>query len=93
MDERAACMQQALGLVDRFLAPTEFARARAVESGVPPADIAVLTRVKDRWRWHVLSKCFTQKSFDQAMTQVPAIDDLSTQSLRVTLDVDPMSML
>ena len=39
MDERVAHLQEAFGLVDRFLAPTEFARARAIESGLAPQSV------------------------------------------------------
>ena len=54
---------------------------------------AVLPRLKERWRVHLLVKCMTAESFTAAMDQLRTVEDLSTQKLRVTLDVDPVAML
>ena len=54
---------------------------------------AVLARVKDRYRVHLLLKCATASSFDAAMAAVRDVEDRTTQRLRVTLDVDPASLL
>ncbi|MCA8941207.1 MAG: primosomal protein N' [Planctomycetes bacterium] len=54
---------------------------------------AVLSRVKDRFRYHVVAKCRTPESFRAAMEKLRTIDDLATRSLRVMLDVDPQSLL
>ncbi|MEM7201118.1 MAG: primosomal protein N' [Planctomycetota bacterium] len=54
---------------------------------------AVLTKIKDRYRWHTLTKCFTPEAFDDAMGVLRTVEDRATRTLRVTLDVDPVSML
>ena len=54
---------------------------------------AVIARVKEQWRWHMLVKCFTQASFAQAMAAIGTVEDLATRSCRVTLDVDPSSLM
>ena len=54
---------------------------------------AVVAKVKDRWRWHMLAKCFDPIAFAAAMSEVGTIEDLGTRSCRVTLDVDPGSLL
>ncbi|MFM1873366.1 MAG: hypothetical protein RL398_2788, partial [Planctomycetota bacterium] len=54
---------------------------------------AVIARVKDHWRWHVLVKCFLPTSFEAAMAAIGTVEDLATRSCRITLDVDPSSLL
>ncbi len=54
---------------------------------------AILARVKDKHRIHVLVKCYTPESFDVAMARLHDVEDRSTHSLRVTLDVDPLALL
>jgi primosomal protein N' (replication factor Y) (superfamily II helicase) len=54
---------------------------------------AVIARVKEQWRWHMLVKCFTPASFAQAMAAIGTVEDLATRSCRVTLDVDPSSLM
>jgi len=54
---------------------------------------AVITKVKDNWRWHMLVKCFDQEAFDQAMGAIGTVEDLGTRTCRVTLDVDPSSLM
>ena len=45
---------------------------------------SVIARVKDRWRWHMLAKCYTQASFAAAMTALGTVEDRGTRSCRVT---------
>ena len=54
---------------------------------------AVVAKVKDHWRWHVLVKCFVPAAFQQAMGAIGTVEDLGTRSCRVTLDVDPGSIM
>jgi primosomal protein N' (replication factor Y) len=54
---------------------------------------AVIAKVKDQWRWHMLVKCFQPASFATAMTAVGTVEDLGTRTCRVTLDVDPGSLM
>ena len=54
---------------------------------------AVITKVKDNWRWHMLVKCFDQDAFDRAMSAIGTVEDLGTRTCRVTLDVDPSSLM
>jgi len=54
---------------------------------------AVIAKVKDNWRWHMLVKCFSQEAFDEAMSAIGTVEDLATRSCRVTLDVDPSSLM
>ena len=54
---------------------------------------AVITKVKDNWRWHMLVKCFDQSAFDHAMGAIGTVEDLGTRTCRVTLDVDPSSLM
>ncbi|MBI5850770.1 MAG: primosomal protein N' [Planctomycetes bacterium] len=54
---------------------------------------AILAKVQDRHRVHLLLKCFTAASFTVAMQRLATVEDLSTHTLRVTLDVDPMAMM
>jgi primosomal protein N' (replication factor Y) len=54
---------------------------------------AVIARVKEQWRWHMLVKAFTPAAFAAAMAAVGAVEDLATRSCRVTLDVDPSSLM
>ncbi|MFO1077529.1 MAG: primosomal protein N' [Planctomycetota bacterium] len=54
---------------------------------------AVVVKIKDRWRWHVLAKCYVPSSFSAAMAAVGTVEDLGTRSCRVTLDVDPGSLM
>jgi len=54
---------------------------------------AVIAKVKDQWRWHMLVKAFTPASFAQAMTAIGTVEDLATRTCRVTLDVDPSSLM
>jgi len=54
---------------------------------------AVIAKVKDRWRWHMLVKCFAPASFETAMAAIGTVEDLATHTCRVTLDVDPQSIM
>ncbi len=54
---------------------------------------AVVAKVKDQWRWHVLVKCFQPASFQAAMAAIGTVEDLATRSCRITLDVDPSSLM
>ena len=54
---------------------------------------AVLSRLKNRHRVHLLLKCFTQASFSSALDRIRNAESLTTPRLRVTLDVDPTSVL
>ncbi len=54
---------------------------------------AVVAKVKDHWRWHVLVKCFQPASFQAAMAAIGTVEDLATRSCRITLDVDPSSLM
>jgi primosomal protein N' len=54
---------------------------------------AVITKVKDNWRWHMLVKCFDQVAFDAAMGAIGTVEDAGTRTCRVTLDVDPSSLM
>lgn len=54
---------------------------------------AVITKVKDSWRWHMLVKCFDPEAFDRAMDAIGTVEDLGTRTCRVTLDVDPSSLM
>ncbi|MEZ6037531.1 MAG: primosomal protein N' [Planctomycetota bacterium] len=66
--------------------------------GIPDVEVlgpapAVIAKVKDHWRWHMLVKCFKPESFEQAMAAVGTVEDLGTRTCRVTLDVDPSSLM
>ncbi|MBL8733165.1 MAG: primosomal protein N' [Planctomycetes bacterium] len=54
---------------------------------------AVIHKVKDHWRWHMLVKAFTKAAFEAAMAAVGTVEDLGTRTCRVTLDVDPSSLM
>ena len=54
---------------------------------------AVVAKVKDRWRWHMLAKCYTAASFEAAMAALGTVEDLATRTCRITLDVDPGSLM
>lgn len=54
---------------------------------------AVIARVKEQWRWHVLVKCYLPSSFQAAMTAIGTVEDLATRSCRITLDVDPSTLM
>ncbi|MGE3174364.1 MAG: primosomal protein N' [Planctomycetota bacterium] len=54
---------------------------------------AVIARVKDRWRWHMLAKCYDTAAFDRAMQALGTVEDRATRTCRVTLDVDPGSLM
>ena len=54
---------------------------------------AVIARVKERWRWHMLVKCFQPSAFERAMAAIGTVEDRGTHTCRVTLDVDPASLM
>jgi len=54
---------------------------------------AVIARVKDQWRWHMLVKCYQPAAFAAAMAAVGTVEDRGTRTCRVTLDVDPASLM
>ncbi|MEO6596909.1 MAG: primosomal protein N' [Planctomycetota bacterium] len=54
---------------------------------------AVVAKVKDLWRWHMLVKCFQPSSFEVAMQAIGTVEDLATRTCRITLDVDPSSLM
>jgi primosomal protein N' len=49
--------------------------------------------VKDRWRWHMLAKCYNPAAFARAMAALGTVEDRGTRTCRVTLDVDPGSLM
>jgi hypothetical protein len=49
--------------------------------------------MKDRFRQHMILKCATREAFAAAMGALRDVESASTPALRVTLDVDPGSML
>jgi primosomal protein N' len=53
----------------------------------------VIGKVKDRWRWHMLAKCYTADAFARAMQALGTVEDRATRTCRVTLDVDPGSLM
>ncbi len=66
--------------------------------GMPDVEVlgpapAVIAKVKDHWRWHMLVKCFQPASFQKAMAAIGTVEDLGTRTCRVTLDVDPSSLM
>ena len=54
---------------------------------------AVVAKVKDHWRWHILVKCFQPGSFAKAMAAIGTVEDAATRTCRLTLDVDPASLM
>ncbi len=54
---------------------------------------AILARVKDRYRIHILAKCRTNDSFRIGMERLNRVEERATKALRVTLDVDPMALM
>ena len=54
---------------------------------------AVIGKVKDRWRWHMLAKCYTTDAFARAMQALGTVEDRASRTCRVTLDVDPGSLM
>ena len=54
---------------------------------------AVIARVKDHWRWHMMAKAFTPTAFAAAMAAIGTVEDLATRTCRITLDVDPSSLM
>ena len=54
---------------------------------------AALARVKDRWRIHLLVKCFTADALTGVMGALERADARTANRLRVVIDVDPSSML
>lgn len=54
---------------------------------------AVIAKVKDRWRWHMLAKCYSADAFARAMAALGTVEDRATRTCRVTLDVDPGSLM
>jgi primosomal protein N' (replication factor Y) len=81
--------QEAQKLLQQALAPLR---------GLPEVEVlgpapAVVARVKDHWRWHMLVKCYQPASFAAAMAAIGTVEDLATRSCRITLDVDPSSLM
>lgn len=54
---------------------------------------AALARVKDRWRVHLLVKCFTGDALLEVMGALDKAEARTSTRLRVVVDVDPSSML
>ncbi len=54
---------------------------------------AMVPRIKDRWRHHILVKCFNDDGFREVMAAFGEVEGRSSQTLRITIDVDPGSML
>ncbi|MBK8975079.1 MAG: primosomal protein N' [Planctomycetes bacterium] len=54
---------------------------------------AILARIKDRFRLHLLVKAFTPDAFGAVMERLRDVEDRSTHALRVTLDVDPLALM
>jgi primosomal protein N' (replication factor Y) len=66
--------------------------------GMPDVEVlgpapAVIAKIKDHWRWHMLVKCFLPASFQQAMAAIGTVEDRGTRTCRITLDVDPSSLM
>jgi primosomal protein N' (replication factor Y) len=53
---------------------------------------AIIPRIKERYRFHLLAKCFTGEAFAAAMEALRTVEDAATRTMRVTLDVDPLSL-
>ncbi len=54
---------------------------------------AMLARVKDRFRVHVVAKCRQPETFRVAMERLASVEELASKTSRVILDVDPQSLL
>ncbi len=54
---------------------------------------AVLTKIKDRFRWHVVLKCVTAEAFAAALGALGTVEERGDPRLRITLDVDPVQLL
>jgi primosomal protein N' (replication factor Y) len=54
---------------------------------------AIVARAKERWRWHMLVKCYQPAAFELAMGAIGTVEDLATRTCRITLDVDPASLM
>ncbi len=81
--------QEAQQLLQKAVAPL---RGLADIEVLGPAP-AVIAKVKEQWRWHMLVKCFQPSSFAAAMAAVGTVEDLATRTCRITLDVDPSSLM
>ncbi|MFY9346049.1 MAG: primosomal protein N' [Planctomycetota bacterium] len=81
--------REARELLQKAVAPL---RSLADVEVLGPAP-AVIARVKDHWRWHMLAKCFLPTSFAAAMGAIGTVEDLGTRTCRITLDVDPASLM
>ena len=71
---------------------------RGLLDGIPDLDPlgpapAVISRIKHRHRVHCLIKCFTDAAFATCMERLEDIESKTTQTMRVTLDVDPGSLM
>ena len=54
---------------------------------------AIVPRIKERHRCHLVLKCRTGESFDVTLEALQSVEDRTNHKLRVTLDVDPQSLL
>jgi len=66
--------------------------------GLPDIEVlgpapAVIAKVKDHWRWHMLVKCYLPAAFQQVMSVIGTVEDSGTRTCRVTLDVDPAGLM
>ena len=52
----------------------------------------MVPRIKGRWRHHILVKCFNDEGFRAVMAAFGELENHSSQTLRITIDVDPGSM-
>ncbi|MEQ1632387.1 MAG: primosomal protein N' [Planctomycetota bacterium] len=77
---------------DVLQAAVQGARSLEAVDVLGPAP-AVIVKVKDRWRWHMLAKCYTAEGFARAMQALGTVEDRGTRTCRVTLDVDPGSLM
>jgi len=80
---------EARDLLQRAVAPLKEIDDLEVLGPAP----AVVARIKERWRWHMLAKCYQPAAFEAAMVAIGSVEDLGTRTCRVTLDVDPGSLL
>jgi primosomal protein N' (replication factor Y) len=67
---------------------------RGIDDLIPlgPAP-AVIGRIKNRHRMHCMAKCMTDAAFRAGMERLTKIETKSTSTLRITLDVDPGSLM
>ena len=96
--EHAVAAEQVAEAATESEAQTVLQQACEPARGLEGVDVlgpapAVIGKVKDRWRWHMLAKCYTADAFARAMQALGTVEDRATRTCRVTLDVDPGSLM